>query len=57
MEQVNDSRAEARRLLNEAERNIGGPAQEPEHPRPLEYVAVGDSGAAETRHEGLRSSR
>ena len=35
-QQVNDSRAEARRLLNEAERNIGGPAQEPEAPRPLE---------------------
>ena len=29
-QQVNDGRAEARRLLNEAERSIGGAAQEPE---------------------------
>ena len=31
-QQVNDGRAEARRLLNEAERSIGGAAQEPEAP-------------------------
>ena len=33
-QQVNDGRAESRRLLNEAERNIGGPVQEPRHPLP-----------------------
>ena len=33
-QQVNDGRAEARRLLNEAERSIGGAAQEPEAPPP-----------------------
>ena len=42
-QQVNDSRAEARRLLNEAERNIGGPAQEPEAPPPTRDAAVGDT--------------
>ena len=33
----------ARRLLNEAERNIGGPAQEPEAPPPTRDAAVGDT--------------
>ena len=33
-QQVNEGRAESRRLLNEAERNIGGPAAEPEAPPP-----------------------
>ena len=33
-QQVNDGRAEARRLLNEAERGIGGPVQKPEAPPP-----------------------
>ena len=42
-QQVNDSRAEARRLLNEAERNIGGPAPEPEAPPPTRDAAVGDT--------------
>ena len=42
-QQVNDSRAEARRLLNEAERNIGGPAQEPEALPPTRDAAVGDT--------------
>ena len=33
-QQVNDGRAQARHLLNEAEKNIGGPVQEPEAPPP-----------------------
>ena len=42
-QQVNDGRAEARRLLNEAERNIGGPAQEPEAPPPTREAKAGDT--------------
>ena len=42
-QQVNDGRAEARRLLNEAERNIGGPAQEPEAPPPTRPAVAGDT--------------
>ena len=41
-QQVNDSRAEARRLLNEAERGIGGPAQEVETPPPTRPAVAGD---------------
>ena len=42
-QQVNDGRAEARRLLNEAERSIGGPAQEPEAPPPTRPARAGDT--------------
>ena len=42
-QQVNEGRAESRRLLNEAERNIGGPAQEPEAPPPTRPAKVGDT--------------
>ena len=42
-QQVNDGRAEARRLLNEAERNIGGPVQEPEAPPPTREAKAGDT--------------
>ena len=42
-QQVNDSRAESRRLLNEAERNIGGPAKEVEVPPPTRPAVVGDT--------------
>ncbi len=42
-QQVNDSRAEARRLLNEAERNIGGSVQEVEAPPPTRPAAPGDT--------------
>lgn len=42
-QQVNDSRAEARRLLNEAERDIGGPAQEVETPPPTRPAVAGDT--------------
>ena len=42
-QQVNDGRAEARRLLNEAERSIGGAAQEPEAPPPTRPARAGDS--------------
>ena len=42
-QQVNDSRAEARRLLNEAERGIGGPAQEVETPPPTRPAVAGDT--------------
>ena len=42
-QQVNDGRAEARRLLNEAERNIGGPAPEPEAPPPTRPAVAGDT--------------
>ena len=42
-QQVNDSRAEARRLLNEAERNIGGPAKEVEPPPPTRPAVAGDT--------------
>ena len=42
-QQVNDSRAEARRLLNEAERGIGGPVQEPEAPPPTREARAGDT--------------
>ena len=42
-QQVNDSRAEARRLLNEAERGIGGPAQEVEPPPPTRPAVAGDT--------------
>jgi len=42
-QQVNDSRAEARRLLNEAEGNIGGRAREEELPPPTRPAVVGDT--------------
>ncbi len=42
-QQVNDSRAESRRLLNEAERNIGGPAKEAEPPPPTRPAVAGDT--------------
>ena len=40
---VNDGRAEARRLLNEAERSIGGPAPEVEAPPPTRPAEKGDT--------------
>ena len=42
-QQVNDGRAEARRLLNEAERNIGGSAPEVEAPPPTRPAKAGDT--------------
>ena len=42
-QQVNDTRAESRRLLNEAERNIGGPAEEREAPPPTRPAVAGDT--------------
>ena len=42
-QQVNDGRAEARRLLNEAERNIGGGAPEVEPPPPTRPAEKGDT--------------
>ena len=42
-QQVNYGRAEARRLLNEAERSIGGAAQEPEAPPPTRPARAGDT--------------
>jgi DNA mismatch repair protein MutS2 len=42
-QQVNDSRAESRRLLNEAERNIGGPVREEEAPPPTRPAVAGDT--------------
>ena len=42
-QQVNDGRAEARRLLNEAERNIGGGAPEVEPPPPTRPAKAGDT--------------
>ena len=42
-QQVNDGRAEARRLLNEAERNIGGSAPEVESPPPTRPAKAGDT--------------
>ena len=42
-QQVNDSRAEARRLLNEAERNIGGLAKEVEPPPATRPAVAGDT--------------
>ncbi len=42
-QQVNEGRAESRRLLNEAERNIGGPAAEPEAPPPTRPAREGDT--------------
>ena len=42
-QQVNAGRAEARRLLNEAERSIGGAAQEPEAPPPTRPARAGDT--------------
>ncbi len=42
-QQVNDGRAEARRLLNEAESNIGGSAPEVEAPPPTRPAVVGDT--------------
>ena len=42
-QQVNDGRAEARRLLNEAERNIGGGAPELEPPPPTRPAEKGDT--------------
>ena len=42
-QQVNDGRAEARRLLNEAERGICGPVQEPEAPPPTRDAKAGDT--------------
>jgi DNA mismatch repair protein MutS2 len=41
-QQVNDSRAQSRRRLNEAERNIGGPIQE-EAPPPTRPAVAGDT--------------
>ena len=40
---VNDRRAAARRLLNEAERGIGGPAPEEEAPPPTRPAVAGDT--------------
>ena len=42
-QQVNDRRAAARHLLNEAERGIGGPAQQPEAPPPTRDAVTGDT--------------
>ena len=42
-QQVNDSRAQARRLLNEAERSIGGSAPETEAPPPTRPARAGDT--------------
>ena len=42
-QQVNDSRVEARRLLNEAERNIGGSQREEELPPPTRPAVAGDT--------------
>lgn len=42
-QQVNDSRVEARRLLNEAERGIGGSMPEPEPLPPTRPAVVGDT--------------
>ena len=42
-QQVNDGRAEARRLLNEAERNIGGGVPEVEPPPPTRPAQKGDT--------------
>jgi DNA mismatch repair protein MutS2 len=42
-QEVNDRRVAARQLLNDAERNIGGPAQEPEAPPPTRDAVVGDT--------------
>ncbi len=42
-QQVNDSRAEARRLLNQAEANIGGRAPQPEAPPPTRDAVAGDT--------------
>ena len=42
-QQVNDSRAESRRLLNEAERSIGGKAPEREAPPPTRDAVAGDT--------------
>lgn len=42
-QQVNDTRAEARRLLNEAERGIGGSAPQREAPPPTRPAVVGDT--------------
>ena len=39
---VNDRRAEARRLLNEAEEAVGGPAQEVEAPPSTRPAQTGD---------------
>lgn len=42
-QQVNDRRVAARQLLNQAERGIGGPVQEPEAPPPTRDAVVGDT--------------
>ena len=42
-QQVNDGRAQARHLLNEAEKNIGGPVQEPEAPPHTRDAKAGDT--------------
>ena len=42
-QQVNDSRAEARRMLNEAERNLGGSAPHTEAPPPTRPAVAGDT--------------
>ncbi|MEA4934609.1 MAG: endonuclease MutS2, partial [Lawsonibacter sp.] len=42
-QQVNDNRAESRRLLNEAERSIGGPVREVEVPPPTRPAVAGDT--------------
>ena len=53
-QQVNDGRAEARRLLNEAERGIGGPVQKPEAPPPTRDARAGDT--VELGSMGTRAS-
>ncbi len=42
-QQVNDSRAQSRRLLNEAERNIGGQTPERQVPPPTRPAVAGDT--------------
>ena len=42
-QQVNDSRAEARRMLNAAERNLGGSAPQTEAPPPTRPAVAGDT--------------
>ena len=42
-QQVNDSRAEARRMLNEAERNLGGSTPQTEAPPPTRPAVAGDT--------------
>ena len=42
-QQVNEGRSQARHLLNEAERGIGGPVREPEAPPPTRDARAGDT--------------